>query len=75
MHSYKRVPGEVVEIAFDLFPISIVLGKGQRIRVAIAGADKEVFAPIKGCENPEITVERNRVYGSYIDFPTSKVGE
>ena len=64
------VPGEITEMAFDLYPISIVLKKGQRIRLAIAGADRDVFAPIPGCEEPLITVERNAVYRSYIDLPT-----
>ena len=74
-HSLKEkdalplVPGEVAEIAFDLFPISVLLKKGQCIRLAIAGADADVFAPIKGCESPEITVERNSVYASFIDLP------
>lgn len=74
-HSLKKkdalplVIGEVAEIAFDLFPISVLLKKGQRIRLAIAGADADVFAPIPGCEAPEITVERNSVYASCIDLP------
>lgn len=62
-------PGEVFEITFDLFPISILLKKGQRIRLSIAGADKDVFAPIIGCESPKIIIERNNIYTSYIDLP------
>ncbi len=75
-HSCKRadamplLPGEVAQIAFDLFPISVLFKVGWRIRVAIAGADKDVFAPIPGCEAPEITVERNASYQSFIDLPT-----
>ena len=74
-HSLKEkdaqplIPGEVAEISFDLFPISVLLKKGQRIRLAIAGADKDVFAPIPGCEKPEIIVERNSIFASYIDLP------
>ena len=74
-HSFKEtdamplVPGEVTEISFDLLPISVQLKKGQRIRLAIAGADSDIFAPIPGCENPELTLERNAVYGSFIDLP------
>ena len=74
-HSLKKqdacpmVPGEITEIAFDLFPISIVLKKGQRLRIAIAGADKDVFGPIPGCEEPLITVERNAVHSSYLELP------
>lgn len=62
-------PGDVAEIAFDLFPISVRFEVGWRMRLAIAGADKDVFAPIPGCEAPEIKVERNRQYASYIDLP------
>ena len=74
-HSLKEkdalplIPGKIAEITFDLFPISVLLKKGQRIRIAIAGADKDVFAPIKGCESPQITVERNAVHASYIELP------
>ena len=74
-HSLKKadaqplVPSEVAEITFDLFPISILLSKGQRLRVAIAGADADVFAPIDGCESPALTVERNAIHASYIDLP------
>ena len=74
-HSLKEkdalplVPGDVAKITFDLFPISAVLKKGQRIRLAVAGADADVFEPIIGCEDPEIIVERNSVYASCIDLP------
>ena len=74
-HSLKEkdaqplVPGDVAEITFDLFPISVLLRKGQRIRLAIAGADADVFAPIEGCEHPEITIERNSIYASSIVVP------
>jgi putative CocE/NonD family hydrolase len=74
-HTFERndamplVPGEVAEMAFDLFPISVRFEAGWRIRLAIAGADKDVFAPIPGCEAPEVTIERNSQYASYIDLP------
>ena len=67
--AWPLIPGEVAEITFDLFPISVRLKKGQRIRVAIAGADKDVFASVAGCESPDIILERNRGYSSYIDLP------
>lgn len=62
-------PGMLEEITFDLFPISVLLRKGQRIRLAIAGADSDVFALIPGCEDQTLTVERNNVHASYIDLP------
>lgn len=74
-HSFKEkdaqplVVGEVAKITFDLFPISVVLEKGQRIRIAIAGADRDVFDSIPGCESAELSIERNSIYSSYIDLP------
>jgi putative CocE/NonD family hydrolase len=74
-HAFERkdalplVPGEVAELAFDLLPISVRFEAGWRIRLAIAGADRDVFAPIPGCEAPEITVERNSRHASFIDLP------
>ena len=74
-HSFKEkdaeplIPDEVAEIAFDLLPISVLLKKGQRIRLTIAGTDSDVFAPIPGCESPGIIIERNSVYASCIDLP------
>jgi uncharacterized protein len=37
------VPGQPTEVAFSLFPTSVVLNKGHRIRLAIAGADASMF--------------------------------
>jgi putative CocE/NonD family hydrolase len=80
-HTFERrdaiplVPDEVAEIAFDLLPISVRFATGWRIRLAIAGADIDVFAPIPGCEAPEITVERNSQYASYIDLPVIEPAE
>jgi predicted acyl esterase len=50
-HSYKKndaaplVPVEVTEIKFGLQPISVLLKKNHRLRVAIAGHDKGYFRP------------------------------
>ena len=74
-HSLKKkdaeplIPGEVAEIAFDLLPTSVLLKKGQRIRLAIAGADKDTFVPTEGIKTPEVIVERNSLHASYIDLP------
>lgn len=66
------IPGELSSISFDLLPISVRLAKGQRIRVAIAGADKDTFLPLAGCENPELEIERNRQWASHIELPIVK---
>jgi hypothetical protein len=63
------VPNEVSEITFGLHATSVLVKKGHRIRVAIAGADKGMFMryPAKG--KPIITIERNKKYSSFIDIP------
>jgi hypothetical protein len=51
---------------------ALLAGEPEEVRknvLAIAGADKDVFAPVPGCEAPEITVERNSQFASYIDLP------
>lgn len=80
-HSFKRkdamplVPGETARLNFGLRPISVLIKKGHRIRVAIAGADKDSFARIPKEGTPTITVERNRTYASHIDLPVISGGE
>ena len=74
-HSFKKkdalplVPGETAEIRFAMMPTSIVIPKGYRIRVAIAGADKNNFKryPVEGI--PKITVMRNKKDASFIELP------
>jgi len=66
------VPGEVAELKFELWATSVLIRKGHRLRIAIAGADKDTFAryPLDGGE-PTITVERNSRYPSHIVLPFS----
>jgi len=72
-HSLKQqdaeplVPNAVTEISFDLLPISVWLKKGQRIRLAIAGADADTFDPLDNKAN--LRVERNAIHASYIELP------
>jgi len=65
-HTFKKkdamplVPNEVAELTFGLLPTSVLIRKGHRIRVAIAGHDKDTFARILPEETPVITVARNK---------------
>jgi putative CocE/NonD family hydrolase len=74
-HSFKKedgmplTPGETSEITFGLHPVSVLIKKGHRIRVAIAGHDKDTFARIPKEGIPTITIERNRNIASHIDLP------
>jgi putative CocE/NonD family hydrolase len=64
------VAGEVAELSFELWATSVLIRKGHRVRVAIAGADKDSFLryPRNG-EVPTITVEHNRQYPSHVSLP------
>ena len=63
------VSGEVAELTFDLLPTSYVFKEGHAVRVAIAGADSDHFAPAPGT-SPTIKCHRDSVHPSHIDLPT-----
>jgi predicted acyl esterase len=63
------VPGEVTELTFGLLPTSVLIKQGHRIRVAIAGHDKDNFARIPSEGTPTITVAHTTGYASCIDLP------
>jgi putative CocE/NonD family hydrolase len=62
-------PGEVAELRFSLLPISVLVKKGHRLRVAIAGHDKDTFLRIPAEGTPAISVKRNRRGLSRIELP------
>jgi uncharacterized protein len=74
-HSFLRedamplVPGEVAELRFGLLPVSALVRKGHRLRLAIAGHDKGTFARIPTQGQPTITVRRSLHHTSHIDIP------
>ena len=74
-HSFLRkdamplVPGEPAELKFGLLPTSVLIRKGHRLRIAIAGADKDTFARIPEKGTPLITVMRNHNQPSWIELP------
>ncbi|HTO06527.1 MAG TPA: CocE/NonD family hydrolase [Myxococcota bacterium] len=53
-HSFLRadarplLPGALAELDFDLQPISHLFRRGHRLRLALAGADRDQFAPPPG---------------------------
>jgi putative CocE/NonD family hydrolase len=61
-------PGETVELVIDLLPTRYVFQKGHCIRVALAGADKDHFAPPAG-QPPTWRVLRSAQYPSHILLP------
>ena len=77
-HSFKKrdaaslVPGELMEIRFGLQPISVLLKKNHRLRVAIAGHDKDTFIRVPAEGTPNIAIQRNKRGLSSIELPIVK---
>jgi putative CocE/NonD family hydrolase len=75
-HSFRKkdgaplVPGQLTQLRFGLLPTSVLVKKGHRIRIAVAGHDKSVFARVPAEGVPVITVERNKGHASYVELPT-----
>ena len=63
------VPGQMAELKFGLQPISVLVKKGHRLRVAIAGHDKDTFIRIPAEGTPTIAVQRNSRGLSMIELP------
>ena len=66
------VPGEIAELRFALQPISVLVKKGHRLRVAIAGHDKGTFIRLPAEGTPTIAVQRNKRGLSSIELPVIK---
>jgi putative CocE/NonD family hydrolase len=73
-HTFRRgdaqplARGEVAEVTFDLLPVSYLFRRGHAIRIAIAGADADNFAPVLPAP-PEIEVLRSPAYPSHVALP------
>ena len=62
------MPGEPAELVFDLLPISHLFLRGHRIRLALAGGDRDQFAPIPGAAT-RWQVERSPGQASRLELP------
>lgn len=77
-HSYRQedaeflVPGEPAEVSFGLFPVSWLFGRGHRIRVAFAAADRDHFSLISAGRGPLLKFFRSRNRASRILLPLVK---
>ena len=63
------VPGEPAKLVFDLLPTSYLFRKDHAIRVAIAGADKDHFAPVPVDAAPSMRIYRGKRTPSHINLP------
>ena len=79
-HSLRKVdvqplvPGEVAEISITLYPISVLIFTGHRIRLAIAGHDAALKTryPLDGI--PELRFQRNSIHASCLHLPVMENG-
>lgn len=62
------VPDEITRLTFDLLPTSYLFRKGRRVRVAIAGADKDHFEIAPG-NPPTVRLHRGGAHLSGISLP------
>jgi putative CocE/NonD family hydrolase len=63
------MPEEAAELSFGLHPTSVLIRKGHRIRILIAGHDAGTFVRIPAEGTPTIAIARNRERLSCIDLP------
>jgi putative CocE/NonD family hydrolase len=77
-HSFLRkdakplTPGEPARIRFSLYPTSLLMRKGHRIRIALAGTDASVFQRYPPEETPTWTVYRESQRESFIKLPAKR---
>ena len=63
------IPGEPVELAFDLHPTSNIFNSGHRIRVAITCADKDNALTPELSPPPTVTLYRSKNQASHVVLP------
>lgn len=74
-HSYLKKDGrttqtgENAELKIGMYATSVLIKKGHKIRIAIAGHDAANFSRIPEYESPTIQLQRNSVLSSYVELP------
>lgn len=80
-HSFLRkdaepmIPGEPATIRFSLYATSVVLRKGHRIRLALAGADAGKFQRYPKEGTPMWTVYRDAQRASFLELPIRQTAD
>jgi putative CocE/NonD family hydrolase len=70
----ELIPGEPVELAFDLQPTSNVFNAGNRIRITVTCADKDNALTPELTPPPTVSVYRNTEHASCIILPVISPG-
>ncbi len=77
-HSFSKADSSLLpkgtpqSVAFKMWPTSVRVPKGYRIRIAIAGHDASVFQRVPEKSTPILTVYRNRNQASFVEIPLQK---
>jgi putative CocE/NonD family hydrolase len=80
-HSFLRkdaeplVTGQPTRIRFSLYATSILIRKGHRIRVSLAGADADVYQRYPAEGTPTWTVYREAQRASFVELPVKRFGD
>lgn len=69
----ELTPGQITELTFGLLPTSVLIRKGHRIRIAIAGHDAVTFTRIPAEGQPVIKVTHTAAYASSINLPVMRM--
>ena len=65
----ELIPGETVEMRIGMWTTSVLVKKGYRLRIAIAGHDDATFQRIPGDSTPTIEVQTNTTHSSSVTLP------
>jgi predicted acyl esterase len=65
-------PGEAATIRFSLYPTPLLLHKGHRIRIVLAGADASLFQRYPAEGTPVWTKYREARRASFVELPVRR---
>jgi len=67
---YAPMPvGKFTEVSFTMFPVSVLVRAGHRLRLAIAGADADYYQRIPATGEQSFTVATSGDMPSFLDVP------
>ncbi len=63
------IPGEPAELVFDLEPTSYRFAAGHRVRLSLAGAERDHFARVPAAGEVRLRLHRDRLHPSRLELP------
>lgn len=74
-HTFRRADalplpeGKIASVHFALLPVSYLFHKGHRVRLTLAGNDKDQFTPVPQQGNPVLRIHRDAGHASMLELP------